>query len=380
VNRVLYLLTGGAFLTLVLEVTDVDRPLPYGPRVPLLLGLVYALLATAGFAWVRRAGWPRGRVRVAGYVVVQLTLGISLFATGSAGVGSTLLLLILVSQSVLLLPLPGAALVIAVVPLAHLGMAWRDGVREGLGTLVAAVFAAVLTELAVRERRARTELAGANARLVGYAAQAEQLATIQERNRLARDIHDGLGHHLTVVQMQLQAARAVLGTGGDAGRERADGMLAKAQRQAEEALAEVRRSVAALREPRASRPLREVLAALAAETSAAVPTELEVAGAARSLPVEAEDALYRAAQEGLTNVRKHAEATHARLLLDYRHSEAVRLEVHDDGTGMAQDRDLHGPPGFGLLGLQERASRLGGRLLVDTAPGRGVTLRMEVPG
>jgi signal transduction histidine kinase len=251
-----------------------------------------------------------------------------------------------------------------------------------LGTLVPSVFAAVLTELAVRERRARTELAAANAQLRGYAAQAQQLATIQERNRLARDIHDGLGHHLTIVQMQLQAARAVLETGGEhPGRARADGMLAKAQRQSEEALAEVRRSVAALREPRASRPLPKVLAALAAETSAAgVPTELEVVGAARTLPVEAEDALYRAAQEGLTNVRKHAEATRARLLLDYGHAAEVRLEVHDDGTGMAREGERRDALGFGLLGLRERASRLGGSLLVDTAPGRGVTLRIEVPG
>jgi hypothetical protein len=163
VNRVLAVLTGGAFLTLVLEVTDASRPLPYGPRAPQLLGLVFTLLATVGFAWVRRVEWPRGRVRAIAYVIVQWVLGMLLFVAGSAGVGATLMLLILVSQSVLLLPLPGAALVTAATPLAHLGMAWRDGIREGLGMLVAAVFAAVLTELTVRERRARAALADANA-------------------------------------------------------------------------------------------------------------------------------------------------------------------------------------------------------------------------
>jgi signal transduction histidine kinase len=75
--------------------------------------------------------------------------------------------------------------------------------------LAVSAFTIVITELLVREQRARAELAAANERLRGYAAQAEQLATTQERNRLARDIHDGLGHHLTVVQMLLQAARAV---------------------------------------------------------------------------------------------------------------------------------------------------------------------------
>jgi signal transduction histidine kinase len=204
--------------------------------------------------------------------------------------------------------------------------------------------------------------------------QAEQLATTQERNRLARDIHDGVGHHLTVVQMQLQAARAVLRS--DAARTEA--LLAKAQRQAEEALDEVRRSVSTLREPRVDRPLPEGLEGLAAESSAAgVPTNLEVVGAARSLPAEAEQALYRTAQEGLTNVRKHAEATHARLVLDYSDAATVALEVHDDGRGMPPEPAALG---FGLLGLKERAARLGGQLAVDTTPGRGLTLRVEVPG
>jgi signal transduction histidine kinase len=130
-----------------------------------------------------------------------------------------------------LLPLPGAALVTAAVPLAHLGMDWGAGLRAALGTLAAALFAAGITWLHLREQRARMALAEANEQLREFAAQAEQLATTQERNRLARDIHDGLGHHLTVVQMQVQAARAVLGTDPS----RADAVLAQAQRQASEA-------------------------------------------------------------------------------------------------------------------------------------------------
>ena len=118
---------------------------------------------------------------------------------------------------------------------------------------------------------------------------------------------------------------------------------------------------------------------MAAESSAAgVSTALEVVGAARTLPPEAEEALYRAAQEGLTNVRKHAEATHAWLVLDYRDPATVKLEVRDDGRGA--ESDTGAVPGFGLLGLQERAARLGGRLTIDTAPGRGLTLRVVVPG
>src|SRR5919112_1571497 len=171
-------------------------------------------------------------------------------------------------------------------------MSWGDGLRNGMGTLAAAAFTAVVTELLRREQRARADLAEANTRLRGYAAQAEELATTQERNRVARDIHDGLGHHLTVVQMQVQAARAVLASDPD----RADAVLAKAQQQATEALAEVRRSVAALREPRTAPPLADALKQLAEETTAAgVPATLEVAGTERPLPAEAEESLFRSA-------------------------------------------------------------------------------------
>jgi signal transduction histidine kinase len=257
---------------------------------------------------------------------------------------------VLVSQSVLLLPLWAAAVVTAISPLVHLGMALADGLRNMLGTFVAAVFTAVVTELLRREQRARVELAEANTRIRGYAAQAEELATIQERNGLARDIHDGLGHHLTVVQMQVQAARALL----TADPAKADAVLEEAQRQATEALAEVRRSVAALREPRARPPLAEALRALAEDTSAAgVSTAVEIIGTVQPLPGEVEETLFRAAQEGLTNVRKHARATSARLTVDYGSQGAVLLVVRDE--------------------------RLGGWLAVESAPGAGTTLRLEVP-
>ena len=305
------------------------------------------------------------------YVVGMLFLGYAVFGAAGAGVGSTLLLLVLVSQAVLLLPLPAAALVAAAVPLVHVGMTVGDGLRNGLGLLAAAAFTAIVTDLLRREQGARADLAAAHERLQGYAAQAEELATTQERNRLARDIHDGLGHHLTVVQMQLQAARAVLATDPAT----ADAVLAKAQQQSAAALAEVRRSVAALRERRAVPPLGEALRALAEDASAAgVPTELELVGTERALPAGADEALFRVAQEGLTNVRKHAAAGRARLVLDYRADGTVRLDVCDDGHGTA------GPGGgFGLLGLRERAARLGGSLDVESTPGRGTTLRIEVP-
>ncbi|WP_109637965.1 sensor histidine kinase [Lentzea atacamensis] len=337
----------------------------------LLLGLVFAALAIVGFRFVE----GRGRAFAVVYVGIQLALGFMLFWMSGAAVGSVLLLVVLVVQSVLLLPLPAAVVVAAVIPLVHLGMDWAAGLREGLSTLAVTTFAIVVTELFVREQRAKAALAEVNELLRGYAAQAEQLATIQERNRVARDIHDGLGHHLTVVQMLLQAARAVIHT---ADVERLDGMLAKAQDQSKQALAEVRRSVAALREPRPA-PLVDALQALTDEASeAGVPTELEVRGAARAIRAEVEESLFRAAQEGLTNVRKHADASAVTVALDFGDVGLVRLEVRDDGRGLLENPLPDN--GFGLVGLRERIAGLGGRVSVDSEEGRGVTLTVEVPG
>jgi signal transduction histidine kinase len=369
VTRALAVLTCGAFLTLLAEATVMPQPV-----LAITLAVAFAAVAVIGYGWVDRQPSSRRRGLAVAYVAVQLPLGYVLFGVAGPGVGAILLLMVLVSQSVLLLPLPAAALVTAAIPMFHIGMSWGDGLRTGLGTLAAAAFTAVVNELLRREQQARAELADANVRLRGYAAQAEELATTQERNRVARDIHDGLGHHLTVVQMQVQAARAVLPSDPA----RADAVLAAAQQQATEALAEVRRSVATLRAPRARRPLGEALETLAADTTAAgVPTELEVTGTVRELPPDTEESLFRAAQEGLTNVRKHAAAGRVRLLLDYGDDSTVRLEVGDDGVGTAGP--AHGA-GFGLLGVRERASQLGGSVDVVSTPGAGTTVRVAVPG
>ena len=367
-KRALAALTVAAFVTLAVDVAGGDRTI-----VSLWPGAVFVLLATLGFAAVQRRD---ARALRYAYVVALFVLGFAVFAVSGAGVGSTLLLVVLVSHAALLLPLPAVVAVVAVLPLFHARMAWSDGLREGMGLLATGVFAAVLTKLLVREQAARTALTAAHEQLRAYAVQAETLAAAEERNRVARDIHDGLGHALTVVQMQIKAARAVLGSRPD----RADEVLAKAQDQAEEALREVRRSVGALRERRPAVPLPEALRALAGETSAAgVPTGVRVTGAERPLPADAEESLFRAAQEGLTNVRKHAGAARAELVLDYSEPAAVRLEVRDDGAGTAGDGGA-APPGFGLLGVRERAAHVGGRMTLESVPGRGSTLRVEVPG
>lgn len=364
VDRAIVGLAGASLVALLLGLERSEHPVAAA-----LLALVLTALSSAGFLWAR----TRGRRVVAAYFAVQLPLAFLVFGMAGASTGASLFLVLLVMQAVLVLPPGWALLVAAPTPLAHLGMPAPDAVREGVGLFVAATFAYVLTLLHVREQRARAELAAVNDRLRRAAAQAEELATVRERNRLAGDIHDGLGHHLTVVQMQLQAARTVL----DADPERAGELLDKARHQTREALAEVRRSVSALREPESGPALPEVLATLARDScDGGVETSVDVRGPARPLPPGTAESLFRSAQEGLTNVRKHADAGQALVVLDYTRPGVVRLEVRDDGLGRLDGVRA----GFGLRGLTERVRALGGTLAVEACDGRGLTLRVEVPG
>ncbi|MFC7533062.1 sensor histidine kinase [Actinoplanes sp. GCM10030250] len=371
-RRAMAALTVAAFLTLLVDVAGESRP-----ARALLPAAAFLFVATLGFRLVSGGGTAPGRpwVRYL-YVAVIFSLGFVVFVLSHASVGATLMLVVLVIQTVLLLPMAAVVFVVVALPFFHTGMGLAEGVREGLGLFAVAVFAAVVTKLLMREQQARAELAVAHERLREYAVQVEGLAAVQERNRVARDIHDGLGHALTVVQMQIKAARAAPG--------RADEMLAKAQDQAEEALRVVRRSVSALREPRVAIPLQDALRALV--SAADLPIELNIRGTGRRLDAETEESLFRAAQEGLTNVRKHAGASRIFLVLDFTRPDSVRLEVSDDGAGLApgnkngSGNEEGSGGGFGLLGLRERAAHLGGELTFAPAPGGGALLRMEVPG
>ncbi|MGO4598361.1 sensor histidine kinase [Terrabacter sp. 2RAF25] len=363
-NRALPTLATAALLVMLLEAAPSGRWLPAG-----VLGAAFVGWSVVGFRWAR----VRGRLAATGYLAVALVLGFLVFDAAGAGVGSTVLLVLVVVQAVLLLPLGWSVVVAALVPLVHVGMPMADGLREVVSTGLACAFAFVLAALHVREQRAREALAVANERLLELGAQAEELATMRERTRVARDIHDGLGHHLTVVGMQVQAARAVLA----ADPTRADALLAQAEDQARQALTSVRESVGALRGTRVPR-LPDRLRALADESAAAgLPTSVAVDGEERRLGEEVQSALYRAAQEGLTNVRKHAHAHAAVLRLAYL-PDRMTLEVCDDGCGIVGDAPR--PSGFGLTGIRERAEHLGGSVVVDSRPGAGVAVRVELPG
>jgi signal transduction histidine kinase len=251
--------------------------------------------------------------------------------------------------------------------------------NAGISFSAGALFVMIFSYLTLREERTRkeverllAELRQANDKLRQYAAQVEELATAQERNRLAREIHDSLGHYLTVINVQLQAAQAVL----DTDMARAKTAVQKAQTLSQEGLAEVRRSVAALRtSPLENRKLSEAIDELAAENKAAgILTQLTLLGEERLLPAPVKLTLYRAAQEGLTNVRKHARASRVDLTLDYGRADQVRLIVQDNGVGAVETEG-----GFGLLGVRERAQLLQGEMATATARGEGFRLEIGLP-
>lgn len=207
-----------------------------------------------------------------------------------------------------------------------------------------------------------------------HAATVEQLATSRERNRLARELHDTLAHTLSAMAVQLEGARSLW----DAEPERARSMVDRSLAGARSGLEEARRAIVALR----ASALEELglvgaLAKLAEDISA---TSSVVARAQIDDPGEldpaVEHAIYRIAEESLANVIRHAGATEATLRL-HRHGDRVELIVGDDGVGLDQARPA-GDGHLGVAGMRERAKLVGGELAIESTPGSGTTVRLDV--
>jgi len=345
----------------------------------IVIAVAYLVIGVYGYALVRKSSSIQSACF---YFGIQIALATTLIFLAKAP-ALILTMLPLAGQSVVLLSRRGMLLVcgvmllVLVVPIAIFG-GWGPALVLGMFLLAGIVFVVVITRLAVNEQRARaeverllTELKEANGKLREYAAQVEELATAKERNRLAREIHDSLGHYLTVVIVQIEAAMAVM----ESDRSRSLDGLRKAQTLAQEGLAEVRRSVTSLRASPTNGSLIDSLATLFEECRVTgISTEFQLEGTPRKLSPSAELTLFRAAQEGLTNVRKHAQALRANVTLDYS-GNSVLLVVHDNGIGTTS-----ATKGFGLIGVHERVQLLGGEVRITTAVGEGFTLEIGIPG
>ncbi len=244
--------------------------------------------------------------------------------------------------------------------------------------------AVVLTLAITRQAAARQklellydELARAHAELQQLHARVRETAVVEERNRLAREIHDSLAHYLTVINVQLEGAARLAGDEP----ERALGQVRKARRLAVECLQEVRRSVSSLRASNVDdlslpKALRRLADEFGENTGLNVRLQLEVPDHTR-LPPEVALALYRAAQEGLTNVQRHARASSVTLSLRALDAD-FELTVEDDGCGPTGNGGAE-PSGFGLLGLREPVALLGGQLGFGPAGSAGSRLTVLVP-
>lgn len=204
---------------------------------------------------------------------------------------------------------------------------------------------------------------------------ARRLATVEERNRLAREIHDTLAQGLAAITLHLESADALLEVSPD----RAQTALRRALDLTRANLEEARRSVLDLRaRPLQDQTLTSAIAALVREVS----TEHRIhmswrhSGRVDQLPARLEAALYRIVQEALTNMGRHARATRGRVDLDVIDKQ-VRLRVFDNGVGF--DPNAPREPGhFGLTGIAERVHLLGGTLAIASGPGKGTRITVEV--
>jgi signal transduction histidine kinase len=287
---------------------------------------------------------------------------------------------------------PGLALSLLAWPVYGVNVAldgWPDRLAEYFPNyfsffLAPYVVAVVMTLATLRQaadrRRLQSlydELRAAHSQLQALHQRAREAAVAEERNRLAREIHDSLAHYLTVIAVQLEAAEKL----GLDERDRSLEALRRSRRLAVECLHEVRRSVAALRassldELSLPRALDKLTREFTENTG--IPVRLDLALTDDVLPAaETSLALFRAAQEGLTNVQRHARAASVRLSLVARNG-SLELAVEDDGIGPAEN-GARDDGGFGLLGLRERVELLGGQLRFGRAPAGGSRLEIVVP-
>ncbi len=346
------------------------------------LGIAYISIGIYGYKFVARTDALLVHLL---YFLVQIPLGSLIVYLGRGSGFNALILLPLAGHAVVLLASTWLYVTNMALVLGYFVAVWTFShdwnlVWSSLPTFLAGViFIMVFTQMAIGEEKARHEverlardLADANLRLREYTRQAEDLAIIQERNRMAREIHDGLGHYLTAINMQIQAAQAVAHVSPD----RSQSALEKAQTLAQEALEDVRHSVAALHSrPEESLPLAQSLARVLHNCDADIQASLNVLGTPRELSPQAHLTLYRAAQEAVNNTCKHAQATQMRMSIDYSNPQEVCLRVQDNGVGAE-----YAEGGFGLIGLRERATLLNGTLRIVTSEGKGFTLEIVVPG
>ena len=299
----------------------------------IILGVVYISIGIYGFTFTEQS---RSFLQRISYFVSQIITGNLILYLGNATGFNAMILLPLTAHSVVLLPelwRYGVNFFLAlsyVATLRWLTGSW-DAVIANLPVFMAGqVFVLVFTQMAMTEVKSRKEiqqladeLGEANQQLRQYAAEVEMLAVEKERNRLAREIHDGVGHHLTAANMQVKAARAVLHTD----LERSDQLLGNAENLTQRALLDIRQSVAALRENQfdGQNMVSQIQRMIDQAENGGLAVALTISGEPRPILPEAYLTIFRAVQESISNTLKHAQAQKMDVILDYGKTAYFRL-------------------------------------------------------
>jgi signal transduction histidine kinase len=325
-------------------------------RFPFAGPAAYWVLA-AGIAFVDPILLPSAESFFAVGLATAFLLG-NVRDVRKAGLG---LVLILVSTAILVSQIPGHTTAeVLFIPL-DFAICWFAG-------------------LMLHESADRAEAAKARATVAEREREADALrAVIEERTRIARELHDIVGHSVSVMTVQTSGVRRLLRPEQEQERE----ALLAVERTGREALGEMRRVVGALRDPEGGPLLApqpslsriDTLVAHARETG--LPVELEIEGEPVQLPAGVDLTAYRVVQEGLTNTIKHASANHADVRVRY-DGDHVEIEVCDDGRGVVDGR-ASTTGGHGLVGMRERVSIYGGELEAGARADGGYRLRARLP-
>lgn len=346
--------------------------------------LIFGLLAAYSLLTVSRHWPPRRHAMSHAYLAVQSLLVVSLLLIEPSQDYFAVLFFLLSAEAMLSLRLSvGFAWIAVFAALTAVAMLSEYGLSPGIGfSLLYAggmYFFGAFAAATARAERAREETEDAYAELSrqesALVAHERDMAVLEERNRLAREMHDTLAQGFTGIVLQLEAAEHALPDGEGSVAHH----LAAAKGLARESLQEARRSVWDLRSPALNAGSLE--AALRTEvTSLGVNgPRIEFVTAGRPLPVtpEIEKGLLRVCQEALTNVRRHAHAESVEVGLTY-DATSVVLRVRDDGDGFEPEEASAGD-GLGLRGMSERIALLGGAIEVTSRPGAGTTIEVRVP-
>ncbi|MGB8700854.1 MAG: sensor histidine kinase [Thermosynechococcaceae cyanobacterium] len=238
---------------------------------------------------------------------------------------------------------------------------------------MALFFVMLLINALIDERQSRAKLVEALEHLRQYSLRIEDQSALQERNRIAREIHDSLGHTLTAQSIQLDSASLLQYTN----REEANEFLQEAKLLCKQALQEVRQSVAALRtDPFRGKSLKQIATVLVKEfrvTTAIEPTC--TISINHPIPSDLVAAFYRVLQEALTNISRHSAATDVVIQLFTQYG-ALNLQIQDNGKGFDPTQNS---TGFGLQGMKERITALGGQFELTSQLGAGCQISIQVP-